>query len=260
MIHDPPRWRALPAGCKLPHVQAREEQRSGHELEDRVKARVDELSALSTHLLRTVEQERNDLAKQLHDELGGLITAAKMDMAWLSARIGSTLDAESTEKFNSVVQMLNQAMMLKRRVVESLRPSLLDHFGLAVAMRSYFEEHCRQAGIECVASLPEEPFELDPPTQLTMFRVGQEVLAGILARGAGNVELVIEPADGGYSMEIGDDGPPMDADLSRTLPSARHRLEIAGGRLDMESRAGGAGQGGGNRVRVYVPRSAAGSA
>src|SRR5688500_13594111 len=87
------------------------------QLETRVAARTEELSTLSTHLLRMMENERSQLAKELHDELGGLITAAKMDMAWLQAQIGSTLDAASEEKFRSVVQMLNQAMMLKRRVV-----------------------------------------------------------------------------------------------------------------------------------------------
>lgn len=231
------------------------------ELEPHAVARVDELAALSTHLLQSVESERSELAKQLHDELGGLITAAKMDMAWLNARIGQSLDPESAEKFNSVVQMLNQAMTLKRRVVESLRPSLLDHFGLAVAMRSHFEEHCRGAGIDCVASLPEEDFELDSTAQLTLFRVAQEVLATIIARGgARNVEIVIEPEGDGYSMVIGDDGAAMDTNLARLMPSVRHRVALSGGRIEVESRDAGGSEAGGNRVRVYVPRSTARSA
>jgi signal transduction histidine kinase len=228
---------------------------------ERGRRRADELEALSTYLLRSVEQERSELAKQLHDELGGLITAAKMDMAWLSARIGQTLDAESTEKFNSVVQMLNQAMTLKRSVVESLRPSLLDHFGLAVAMRSHFDEHCRRAGIECIASLPEDTPELDATAQLTLFRVAQEVLAGILVRrGVKNVEVVMEPEEGGYSMVIGDDGSPMDTDLTRHMPSVRHRVALSGGRIEAESRDSAGAEAGGNQVRVFVPRSATGSA
>jgi protein-histidine pros-kinase len=222
-------------------------------------ARRDELSSLATHLLLSIEGERATLAKQLHDELGGLITAAKMDMQWLSAHIGATLDAKGTEKFNSVVQMLDQAMTLKRRVVESLRPSLLDHFGLGVAMRSHFDEHCKRAGIDCVASLPEETLALDPAAQLTLFRVGQEVLAGIMARGgAHNVEVVIEPQEegpAGYLMTIGDDGGAMDTDLSRVMPGVRHRVALAGGTIEAESRTGH-----GNQVRVFVPRSAAGSA
>lgn len=221
-----------------------------------LNASCEELSALATHLLKTMETERFDLAKRLHDELGGMITAAKMDMAFLSGRIGPTLDAQSTEKFNSVVQMLNQAMMLKRRVVEDLRPSLLEHFGLSVAMRSHFDETCKGAGIECMATLPEEALELDSSVQLSLFRIAQEVLNGIISRGgAQHVELVFESDEGGYRMTIGDDGNAMDTDLAVAIPSARHRIALARGRIEAESRAGA-----GNQVRVYVPRSTAVSA
>jgi signal transduction histidine kinase len=232
------------------------DEKTDRELEAQLGASSEELSALATHLLKTLEAERFDLAKRLHDELGGMITAAKMDMAFLSARIGPTLDAQSTEKLNSVVQMLNQAMMLKRRVVESLRPSLLEHFGLGVAMRSHFDETCKLAGIECMATLPDEALDLESSVQLTLFRIAQDVLNGVIGRGsAKNVELVIEPDENGYLMTIGDDGVPMELDLAVAIPSARHRIGLARGRIEAESRAGA-----GNQVRVYVPRSKAGSA
>jgi len=223
------------------------------QLEARVAQRTEELSNLSTSLLRMMENERSQLARELHDELGGLITAAKMDMAWLQARIGGSLDAESEEKFRSVVQMLNQAMMLKRRVVESLRPSLLDHFGLAVALRSHFEEQCRHASLECVATLPEEFPDLEPAAQLALFRVAQEALANILARArARHVELVIESEGAGYTMTVGDDGAAMDAAQVRALVGMRHRLMGAGGRLLVEAVPEQ-----GNRIRAFVPRSRA---
>jgi signal transduction histidine kinase len=231
-----------------------DEQRA-RELEALVAARTEELSTLSTHLLRRTESERSALAKELHDELGGLITAAKMDMSWLSARLGGSLDAESRDKLDSVMQMLNQAMTLKRRVVEDLRPSLLDHFGLAVALRSHFDEHCARAGIECVATLPDEGLELDAVTQLSLFRVAQEALVNIIARGgAKHVEVVIEAQSDGYVMLIGDDGAPADTNLARSMPSARHRIQWAGGNVTAEAREQG------NQVRVFVPRSVAVSA
>ena len=219
-------------------------------------ARTEELSSLSTHLLRLAETERSSLAKELHDELGGLITAVKMDLSWLSARLGASLDPESRQKLDSVMQMLNQAMLLKRRVVESLRPSLLDHFGLAVALRSHFDEHCAREGIEFVATLPEDGLALDAVAQLTLFRVAQEALANIIARGgAKHIEVVIEPEGEGYVLLVGDDGPSMDTDLSRSMPSVRHRMSAAGGNVEAEARPNQ-----GNRIRAYVPRSAAVSA
>jgi len=225
------------------------------EFDARVAARTEELSSLSTQLLRMMETERAQLAKELHDELGGLITAAKMDMAWLHSHIGDALDAASVEKFRSVVQMLNQAMTLKRRVVESLRPSLLDHFGLPVALRSHFEENCRSMGIEYIATLPEEILDLEPTSQLTLFRVAQEALANLFARGgAKHVELVLEPEGEGYLLTIGDDGAVMNAAQLRALAGMRHRMLGIGGKLDTE-----ASPGQGNRIRAFVPRSPAGS-
>jgi signal transduction histidine kinase len=236
------------------------DEQEGRTVDARASDRVDELTELSALLLKIMEGERFQLAKKLHDELGGMITAAKMDMQWLSAHIGSSLDAKGAEKFASVVQMLDQAMMLKRRVVENLRPSLLEHFGLGVAMRSHFDELCKQAGIECIVSLPEEAMDLDAARQLTMFRVAQDVLAGIIARGGSrNVELVVEPhqenGGDGYLMTIGDDGGAADTAAENLLLVSRHRVALAGGRFEFESRAGS-----GNQIRVYVPRSAAVSA
>jgi signal transduction histidine kinase len=222
-------------------------------LDARIAARTEELSSLSTQLLRLMESERAQLAKELHDELGGLITAAKMDMAWLQSHLGESLDVAGQEKFKSVVQMLNQAMTLKRRVVESLRPSLLDHFGLPVALRSHFEEACRSAGIECVVSLPEEITDLESMAQLTLFRVAQEALTNLLARGgARHVELVIEAESDGYLMTIGDDSSAMSAEQLRALNSMRHRMLGAGGKLSVDAVPGQ-----GNRITAYVPRSPA---
>jgi len=223
------------------------------QFEARVAERTEELSALSTNLLRMMENERSQLAKELHDELGGLITAAKMDMAWLQSHVGNSLDAASQDKFRSVVQMLNQAMMLKRRVVESLRPSLLDHFGLPVALRSHFDESCGPSGIEYIATLPEEVLDLEPAVQLTLFRVAQEALTNLLARGsARHVELVMEAEGDDYVLTVGDDGAAMDAAQLRTLAGMRHRVQGAGGRLEVDAIAGQ-----GNRITVHVPRRAA---
>lgn len=234
-------------------AHARDNGASSQDLESRVAARTAELSALITHLQTTAEAERCVLAKELHDELGGLITAAKMDMAWLTSHIGNALDPASEEKFRSIVQMLNQAMTLKRRVVESLRPSLLDHFGLSVALRSHFDENCGRAGVEYMATLPEETLDLALGTQLALFRVAQEALSSVLTGGsARHVELVIEAEAAGYRMLVGDDGRQMDEKLSQTLIAMRHRLQGAGGTLEADAVPGQ-----GNRITVFVPRTSA---
>jgi signal transduction histidine kinase len=211
------------------------------------------LADLVTQLQVTTESEKSALAKELHDELGGLITAAKMDMQWLTSHLAGSLDAASEEKIKSVMQMLNQAMTLKRRVVEDLRPSLLDHFGLSVALRSHFEERCRGVGMDCIASLPDESLELTRESQVALFRIAQEVLSAMMAVGkAKNVELVIEPEEGGYSMLIADDGDALGAGFDRTLLALHHRIRGIRGTLDARHESGQ-----GNRIRTFVPRSPA---
>jgi two-component system NarL family sensor kinase len=138
-------------------------------------------------------------------------------------------------------------------VVEALRPSLLDHFGLPVALRSHLDENCGRAGLEYVATLPEENLDLQPSTQLVLFRVVQEMLASVLARGtAKHVELVIEDEGDGYTMQMGDDGGPMDDSMHRALVGMRHRVQGASGTFETSAVPGK-----GNRVRVFVPRSRA---
>src|SRR4029077_3842443 len=99
-----------------------------------LEARTRELSELSTHLQNFAEKERSELARNLHDELGGLLTAAKMDLSWLQARLG---EPPNERRLAQLGDVLDQAMNVKRRVVEHLRPSLLDHFGLATALRAH---------------------------------------------------------------------------------------------------------------------------
>jgi signal transduction histidine kinase len=81
--------------------------------------------------------------------------------------------------------------------------------------------------------------------------VAQETLANIITRGgAKHVEMVIEAENDGYAMTIGDDGAPMDVNLARSMPSARHRMQSAGGIVAAEARPQG------NQIRVFVPKSA----
>jgi signal transduction histidine kinase len=222
------------------------EQATAAQLAERLK----ELAEINANLIGSVESERSTLAKTLHDELGGLITAAKMDMSWLTSHLAGKLDGPAEEKIRSLTQMLTQAMMLKRRVVEALKPSLLDHFGLSVALGTHFDEQCGIAGMECISTLPEEITDLDAATQLTLFRVAQEALHYIITRGgAKHIELVIDTEADGYVLTVGDDGQPLDAEGMRNLIGMRYRVQGAGGTFSSESMPDQ-----GNRIRAFVPR------
>src|SRR5579859_4721160 len=134
-----------PEKQQQPQQQQQQAASNAPEIDRIVESRTLELSALSSHLQSMAEKEKSELARTLHDELGGLLTAAKMDLSWLQSRVDTPAFQDRLAQLGSV---LDEAMGLKRRVVEDLRPSLLDHFGLATALRAYVESACGKANMQ----------------------------------------------------------------------------------------------------------------
>ncbi len=117
------------------------------DLERQVLERTRELTSLSTHLQEVSEQEKAALSRELHDELGGLLVAARMDLSWLVQRLPTT-DPAIEQRFRRIQESLSAGVDLKRRVVEELRPTLLDNMGLYAALRWQFRETCRRSGLQ----------------------------------------------------------------------------------------------------------------
>ena len=236
--------------------KARQEQASErHRLEQLVGERTTELSDLTTYLQTVIEQEKAELARELHDELGGVLTAAKMDLAWLQGR-ASAKEPEATVKLENLAKGIDEAMDVKRRVVENLRPALLDHFGLPTALKSYFEETCQKARLNCKAQVPEELEAIAPEVTIALFRVAQESLTNIIRHAhASNVELRFDADAANFRISIVDDGVGIEPSrlsgkTSHGLVGMRHRIDMLGGRLMI-----GANQPKGTRVDVIVPHA-----
>jgi signal transduction histidine kinase len=205
-------------------------------------------------LQTAAEQEKATLARDLHDELGGLLTAAKMDLSWLQGR-ASTKETEAQSKLVALGEALDEAMDVKRRVVENLRPALLDHFGLATALRAHFEEICQKAGIGLTARIANDFEQLPQDLAIALFRVGQESLTNILKHAkAEHVELDLALDPGNYRILIVDDGvgiapEKLDGTRSHGLAGMRHRIVSLGGAFTI-----GMNPPHGTRVEVIVPR------
>jgi signal transduction histidine kinase len=226
-------------------------------LEELVRDRTSELSDLSSYLLAVTEQEKAELARNLHDELGGLLIAAKMDLAWLQGR-ASAREPEARAKLDMLAAGLDDAMDVKRRVVENLRPALLDHFGLPTALQSYFEETCAKAGLNCKTEIPDTLEKIPQESAIAMFRVGQEALTNIIRHAhAKNVLLVVDADDDNYRIRISDDGIGMDPEqlvgaMSHGMLGMRHRIETLKGKIEI-----GTNEGHGINIQVQVPRDRA---
>jgi signal transduction histidine kinase len=222
------------------------------DLESLVEARTRELSALSTHLQGRAEEEKSELARNLHDELGGLLTAAKMDLSWVQSRV---TDPDLQERLAQLGGVLDEAMDLKRRVVEDLRPSLLDHFGLPTALRAYVDSACAKAGLRTELALSEDAVPMAKDTAIALFRIVQEGVTNIIRHAdARSVALRLAAESDAYRIVLSDDGSGFDATnpefrASHGISGMRQRVRALGGQFDIESAPGT-----GTTLRVSVPR------
>jgi signal transduction histidine kinase len=217
--------------------------------EDRVR----ELTSLSHHLQALSEREKWELARKLHDELGGLLTAAKMDLSWLQSRL---VGAAIQERLSQLGGVLDEAMNLKRRVVEDLRPSLLEHFGLPTAVRDYVEATCTREGLHVDVDLVHGCESMEKDTSIALFRIVQEGLANIIRHAqAKTVKLEMHGDEKNCVLTLSDDGRGFDANdpefrWSHGLWGMRQRAEGVGGHFDIKS-----GVGVGTTLSVAVPLS-----
>jgi signal transduction histidine kinase len=209
-------------------------------LEQQVETRTRELTALSTHLQGVSEQEKSALSRELHDELGGLLVAARMDLSWLQQRL-LTADPAIEQRFKRIHESLSAGVDLKRRVVEELRPTLLDNMGLFTALRWQFKETCRRTGLRCTETIPESELNFDPDAAIGVFRIAQEALTNILKHSeAKSADLSVLIADGTLSLRITDDGKGIPSarlatSTSHGLASMRHRIAGLGGTWEVRS-------------------------
>ena len=227
-------------------------QRERDHLELQVRERTANLAELATHLQNVREDERGHLARELHDELGALLTAAKLDVARLKSRLAGNLP-EAAERLTHLTNTLNSGIALKRRIVEDLRPSSLSHLGLVASLEILAREFEERSGLSITTDL--ESVELGGSAQLTVYRLVQESLTNI-GKYAEATQAVIslQNMDDHIFIEVNDNGKGFDVDRvaagSHGLSGMRHRVEAAGGRLSVASTKGN-----GAKISAVMPKT-----
>jgi len=211
-------------------------------LEREVAARTAQLKELAQHLQSVREDERSRLARELHDELGALLTAAKLDVARLKSRLGANVNVEATERLAHLNEALNGGIALKRRIIEDLRPSSLNNLGLVAALEILLREFASRSEIKVVDKL--EPVNVSPASQLTIYRLVQEALTNVVKYAkASEVVVSLQPASGGGAVvAVRDNGVGFDIEAPRLarhgLIGMRYRVEAEGGTMRLASRPG----------------------
>lgn len=219
-------------------------------LEALVRERTLRLTQLADHLQVVQETEREHLARELHDELGALLTAAKLDIARLRSKM-TDANHPFAERMTHLNGTLNAVIALKRRIVEDLRPSSLTHLGLVPALEILTREFASSAAVS--VAIEAEPVQPTPEIALALYRITQESLTNIARyASAKNVLVKLRAHDGFVELTVEDDGSGFDVsarlNASHGFAGMQHRASALGGRLDVTSVPNA-----GTRITVVIP-------
>jgi PAS domain S-box-containing protein len=208
--------------------------RSSQEAMDRMNR---ELRQLSGELLRSQDEERRRLARELHDSVGQNLVGLQLILA--AANESSGPSAQATE-------LVDQSLREIRAISYLLHPPLLDQLGLVSALRAYVDGFSRRAGIEVECRVPEEFGRLERDTETALFRIVQEGLGNVRKHsGSASAHLTLMRTDDAVVLTIGDRGCGIPAEVMRPggggvgLASMRQRAAQLGGRMDVETGPGG---------------------
>jgi len=205
----------------------------------RVRERTAELTEMARHLVHAREDERALIARELHDELGGLLTAMKLDFARL--RRLPDLPGGVSGRMAAIDARLSEGIALKRRIIETLRPSALDQLGLVRALDILCHDMAAALGKPVRADL--QPVSVDPEAELTLYRIAQESLtnAGKYAQ-CSQVQVRLDQSADCVRLRVSDNGQGFDP---RAVPHSRHglmgmrvRMDSLGGHLLVDSTPG----------------------
>ena len=226
-------------------------------LENEVEDRTAELTELSTYLQKVREDEKSKLARDIHDELGGILVSAKMDIAWVEEHMRKK-DPQVSAKLERALQALDDGVQIKRRIIEELRPTLLDNLGLSAAVDWQVHEICDRAGLACTIATPGDDTVIAPEASIALYRILQEALTNIVKYAkASNVSVDLGVTADTVTLLIEDDGVgiPEDAQnnlLSHGIAGMRQRVRALHGEFAIARRPEG-----GTMIEVNVPRGRA---
>ncbi len=224
-------------------------------LERQVRQRTADLTHLAQHLQSAREDEKSRLARELHDELGALLTAAKLDLARIRSRLVQMGGAapELSTRIEHLTSTLNSGIALKRRIIEDLRPSALSNLGLVAALEILAREFEQRSGLKVQCAL--QAVKLTPASELTVYRLVQEGLTNVAKYAQAREVRISLREEGPWALAaVQDDG--VGFDPGQQKPSAhgllgmRYRVEAEGGQLRLHSAPGA-----GTRIEAALPLS-----
>ena len=221
--------------------------------EAQVKISSEQLRKLAQHLESIREEEKTNLAHEIHDDLGQILTAIKMDVSWLTKKMPET-EGVLAEKAKTINILIDEAIQTVQRVSSELRPGILDHIGLEAAIEWQVQELRKRTEIIFEFTPGEKKIKLDQDRATTIFRICQEALTNVIRHAnAGKVKITLTEEPERIVLEISDNGKGISAEQlsnpkSFGLISMRERAYSWGGDVNINSSPGE-----GTRVKVIMP-------
>jgi signal transduction histidine kinase len=195
-------------------------------------------------LLTSLEEDRACLSRELHDEMGGLLGSVIMDIEFAERHM--PLDVRLRQRLTRARGVLSNAIALERKMLETLRPSILDNFGLFEAIRWEVKRQCRRAHIECVETYPDTQPAFNSGSAISLFRIAQESQRVALRQpGVTATQMSVNIAHGALDITVSHDGEEGAAEKLKeddlfAICFVAHRARSLGGRMTVANcREGG---------------------
>ncbi|MBK6716141.1 MAG: response regulator [Burkholderiales bacterium] len=218
-------------------VDACESQRARQRADQELAVSRKRLSELAQHLQTTIEMERAAIAREIHDDVGGSLTAIKFDLAWI-ARNSQVLPVR--ERAVQALESVKHAIEASQRIMHNLRPAILEQ-GLVAALQWMTSRFERRTGISTRFRTSQDPLRLPAGVPLVAYRTAQEALTNISKHAnATRVEVDLTVAAGVLSLEISDNGRGLASgdlgkDRSFGIRGLHERADTVGGWIDLSS-------------------------
>lgn len=222
-------------------ITAAETRRAKLRADLELQASQERLSELAQHLQLSVEAERNAIAREIHDDVGGSLTALKFDLHWIGQRVTTP---ELKQRVASALDTVTHAIEASQRIMHNLRPAILEQ-GLVPALQWLAGRFERRSGVTCAFRTSHEKPQLPLGVPLVAYRTAQEALTNISKHAqATRVSLDLSLTGGVLSLEISDNGRGLSsADLAKAqsfgIRGLKERAATVGGWIDLSSGPGG---------------------
>ena len=218
-------------------VEAMETRHARHRADRELGKSKQRLRELAQHLQTSIEHERAAIAREIHDDVGGSLTALKFDLAWIARH---TTDEGVRLRVHSALETVTLAIESSQRIMHNLRPAILEQ-GLVAALQWIASRFEKRTGITCEVRIPSHAPQWPPGVPLVAYRTAQEALTNITKHAhATRVQIDLSLAGGVMSLEISDNGRGLSQqDLAKTrsfgIRGLHERAGTVGGWIDLSS-------------------------